>query len=94
MKRAAVSILVSLALASQAFAVLRPLFPTKPAPPFGGDAIVIGDDTPRDSWLKKRCPPRGKIDKRCQLFIRSHNETFSVAMGINNPDRSPVGINH
>jgi hypothetical protein len=52
MKRAAVSILVSLALASQAFAVLRPLFPTKPGPPFAGGAITIGDDTPRDSGQK------------------------------------------
>jgi hypothetical protein len=52
MKRAAVSIVVSLGLASQAFAVLRPLFPTKPGPPFAGGAIIIGDDTPRDSSQK------------------------------------------
>jgi hypothetical protein len=32
--------------------------------------------------------------KRSQLFIRTHNETLSVtAMRVNNPDRSPVGIN-
>jgi hypothetical protein len=34
---------VSIALASQAFAVLRPLFPAKAAPPFGVEAIVIGN---------------------------------------------------
>jgi hypothetical protein len=33
---------VSIAFASQAFAVLRPLFPAKAAPPFGAEAIVTG----------------------------------------------------
>jgi len=29
-----------------------------------------------------------------RLFIRAHNETLPiVAMRVNNPDRSPVGIN-
>jgi hypothetical protein len=37
---------------------------------------------------------RRKSKKRSQLFIRSHNETFSVvAVRVRNPDRSPVGIN-
>jgi hypothetical protein len=49
MKCAAASILLSFALLSQAFAVLRPLFPSKPAPPFSGEPIVIGDDLPRRS---------------------------------------------
>ena len=44
MKCAVVSIFVSLAFVSQAFAVLRPLFPIKPAAPFNGELIVIGDD--------------------------------------------------
>jgi hypothetical protein len=44
MKCAAALILVSIALLSQAFAVLRPLFPVKAAPPFSGEVIVIGDD--------------------------------------------------
>ena len=91
MKRAAVSILVSLALASEALAVLRPLFPMKPEPPFGGGAIIIGDDTFRDS-AQKGLPARGEIDKRRQLFIRTHNETLSVAMRVRNPDRSAVRI--
>jgi hypothetical protein len=30
--------------ASQASAVLRPLFPIKPSAPFNGELIVIGDD--------------------------------------------------
>ena len=49
MKCAAVSTLVFLALISQAFAVLRPLFPANPAPPFSGETIVIGDDLVRGS---------------------------------------------
>ena len=37
---------------------------------------------------------RLQFQKRCQLFIRSHNETLSVvAMCVCNPDRSPAGIN-
>jgi hypothetical protein len=44
MKRAAAAILIALAFASQASAVLRPLFPVKPSAPFNGELIVIGDD--------------------------------------------------
>jgi len=33
-----------------------------------------------------------KLQKRSQLFIRSHNETLSVAVRVSNPGRSPVGI--
>ena len=40
-----VFIIVSVALTSQALAVLRPRFPIKPTPPFRGDMIVIGDDS-------------------------------------------------
>ena len=36
--------LISLVFASQASAVLRPLFPVEPAAPFNGELIVIGDD--------------------------------------------------
>ena len=43
-KCAAVAILIALAFASQASAVLRPLFPIKPSAPFNGELIVIGDD--------------------------------------------------
>ena len=45
MKCAVVSALISLAFVSQAFAVLRPLFPAKPAPPFSGEVIIIEDDS-------------------------------------------------
>jgi hypothetical protein len=35
-----------------------------------------------------------QFHERSQLFIRVHSETLSVvAMRINNPDRSPFGIN-
>jgi len=44
MKCAVVFAFVSLTFLSQAFAVLRPLFPIKPAAPFNGELIVIGDD--------------------------------------------------
>ena len=43
MKCAVVSALISIAFVSQAFAVLRPLVPAKPAPPFNGELIIIGD---------------------------------------------------
>jgi hypothetical protein len=45
MKCAVVSALISLAFVSQAFAVLRPLFPGKPAPPFNGEVIGIEEDS-------------------------------------------------
>ena len=45
MKCAVVSALISIVFASQAFAVLRPLFPAKPVPPFNGELIIIGDDS-------------------------------------------------
>jgi hypothetical protein len=44
MKRAVVATLISLTFVSQSFAVLRPLFPIKPAAPSNGELIVIGDD--------------------------------------------------
>ena len=45
MNCAVVSALISIAFVSQAFAVLRPLFPAKPAPPFNGELIITGDDS-------------------------------------------------
>jgi len=44
LKCVVVSVLVSLAFASQASAVLRPLFPIKPAGPVGGEYVVVGDE--------------------------------------------------
>ena len=43
-KCAIVAAIISLGFASQAVAVLRPLFPAKPEPPFNGELIIIGDD--------------------------------------------------
>jgi hypothetical protein len=45
MKCAVASAFVSLAFLSQAAAVLRPLFPVKPAAPSNGELIIIGDDS-------------------------------------------------
>ena len=46
-KRAVMAILIALAFASQASAVLRPLFPIKPSAPFNCEVIVIGDELVR-----------------------------------------------
>jgi hypothetical protein len=48
MKFALSCALISLAFVSQAFAVLRPLFPVKPAPPFNGELIIAGNDSVMD----------------------------------------------
>ena len=48
-KRAVMAILIALAFASQASAVLRPLFPIKPSAPFNGEVIVIGDELVRSA---------------------------------------------
>jgi hypothetical protein len=45
MKCAVVSALISIAFLPQAFAVLRPLVPAKPEPPFNGEPIIIEDDS-------------------------------------------------
>jgi len=55
MKCQVVAILISLAFVSQAFAVLRPLFPVKPGAPFNGDVIIVGDELVPDSGKKR--PP-------------------------------------
>ena len=48
-KCAVVSALVSFAFVSQPFAVLRPPFPAKPAAPFDGEVVIIGDDLAPES---------------------------------------------
>ena len=60
MKCAVVSTFISLAFVSQAFAVLRPLFPIKPAAPFNGEVIVIGDDFVLRSTKKPLMHHRGQ----------------------------------
>jgi hypothetical protein len=45
MKCAVASALISIAFISQGFAVLRPVVPAKPAPPFNGELIIVEDDS-------------------------------------------------
>jgi hypothetical protein len=45
MKCAVVSAFISVAWLSEAFAVLRPVVPSKPAPPFNCELIIIADDS-------------------------------------------------
>jgi hypothetical protein len=41
-----------------------------------------------------RADRRFKFEERSQLFIRTRNQTLSIAaMCVSNPYRSPVGIN-
>ena len=44
-KCAVISALIFIASLAQAFAVLRPLVPAKPAPPFSAEPIVIEGDS-------------------------------------------------
>jgi hypothetical protein len=45
------------------------------------------------SAVKPSIPSSSKLNKRSQLFIRTHNETLSVvAVCVGNPDRSPFTI--
>ena len=60
MKCAVVSAFVSLTFVSQAYAVLRPLFPIKPAAPLNGELIVIGDDLVLRSAKKPLMHHRGQ----------------------------------
>ena len=56
MRCAVVAAFISLGFVSQASAVLRPLFPFKPAPPANGELIVISDELILRS-AKKPVPP-------------------------------------
>jgi hypothetical protein len=60
MNCAVVATLISLVFVSQASAVLRPLFPIKPAAPFNGELIVIEDDLVLRSTKKPLIHPRGQ----------------------------------
>ena len=56
MKTFALGVLVTLAFTAQGFAILRPPYPAKPAPPsHGGHFIVIGDDAKTPNAVK---PPK------------------------------------
>jgi hypothetical protein len=58
MKCAAVATLISLAFVSQASAVLRPLFPIKPAAPTNCEVIITGDELVLPSAKKPLLPQR------------------------------------
>ena len=60
MRYAVLSTLISLAFVSQAGAVLRPLFPFKPAAPSNGELIVIGDELVLRSAKKPLMHRRGQ----------------------------------
>ena len=73
MKCAVVSTLITLVFVSQAFAVLRPLFPVKPAAPFNGELIVIGDDlvlrsTKKPPLQTQTCLMRAETDLDGNLY--------------------------
>jgi hypothetical protein len=56
MRPFALGALLGLALAVQAFAIIRPPYPAKAMPPYHGRFIVIGDDAkPRQVVVK---PPK------------------------------------
>ena len=83
MRRAVVSILIALAFAPQGFAVLRPLFPVKAAPPFSSGTIVIGDDLIPGSAKEARVtPPRLgyaiHYSRSHDAVIRVYDETGNV----------------
>ena len=52
MKRVVLGLLLMLALSSHAFAIIRSPYPVKPAPPFRGNVIVIGDDSIQKATIK------------------------------------------
>ena len=56
MKTFALGVLLILALGTQGFAILRPPYPVKPAPPHhGGHFIVMGDRSQSQNAVK---PPK------------------------------------
>ena len=61
--------LISLVFLSQASAVLRPLFPVKPAAPFNGELIVIGDDL----VLRSALPPHYDAKRVLPCSYRAGN---------------------
>ena len=65
MKCAVASTLISLVFVSQASAVLRPLFPIKPAAPFNGELIVIGDELVLDPQKSPCCISGVRHSSQC-----------------------------
>jgi hypothetical protein len=71
-KWAAVSTLILLAFVLQTFAVLRPPFPAKPAAPFDGDLIIIGDD------LILECTKTPAASTELGCAINARKECYSL----------------
>jgi len=67
--------LISLVFASQASAVLCPLFPVKPAAPFNGELIVIGDDFALRST--KKPPMHQPVQAPRQCLDTSYRQLYS-----------------
>jgi len=55
MKTFALGVLLSLALAAQGFAIIRPPYPATPMPPYHGHFIVLGDAAKPQAVVK---PPK------------------------------------
>jgi hypothetical protein len=75
-KRAVVFTLVSLAFVSQAFAVLRPPFPAKPAAPFDGELIIIEDHLVPESAKTPAASPKSGMATGAVVHV-SHEKRLS-----------------
>ncbi len=92
MKYAAAITIVSIAFVSQAFAVLRPLFPAKTVPPFNGGRSsqeTVGSEICRSKRLlqlrNKRCASRKTQIPRLQIVYFSR--VLSIAHSSNDSPR-------
>jgi hypothetical protein len=68
-KYAVVSVLISIAFESQAFAVLRPLFPTKPEPPFSSEAIDLAKQVTAHHWQTEPGNKSAAAPNPCRLLV-------------------------
>jgi len=66
-------------------------------PAYRGQSLIFQRNIPDGGY--SNCRPKGvnlnrrfQFQKRNQLFIRAHNETFSIKVSVNNPDCSSLGI--
>ena len=83
MKCSVVAALISLVFAWQASAVLRPLFPVKPAAPFNGELIVIGDDFVLRSTKSLQCINPFRHTRQClDTSYRQLYSRHSLAAGL------------
>src|SRR5262245_57461654 len=69
MRRAVISIVIALAFGPQAFAVLRPLFPVKPEPPFSGGAIDLAKQVTAHHWQTERGTNQKAVPKPSRLLL-------------------------